>query len=172
MRTPAELGYYMPAEWSRHAATWLSWPKDPETWPERVPHVQEIFLEMMAALTPYEIVNLLVDDAETENAVRARCTFTGAENIHFHQVLTVDSWIRDYGPNFLVSDKLQFVDGASTASDLVDESDKLKFVGQTLAYNDWIFNAWGNKYAELKKDDRFPSLLESFLGVPRFTPES
>lgn len=170
MTTPAKLGYYMPAEWSRHAATWLSWPKDPETWPDRVPRVQEIFLEMMAALAPHEIVNLLVDDAETENTVRVRCEFDGVENIHFHQIPTVDSWIRDYGPNFLVSDKLQFVAEADKKFGLGEEDDKLKFAGQTLAYNDWTFNAWGNKYAELKKDDAVPALLESFLHVPRFTP--
>ncbi len=67
--TPAELGYFMPAEWQRHAATWLSWPKDPLTWPDRVPLVEEIFLQMMAALAPNEVVNLLVDDAETEARV-------------------------------------------------------------------------------------------------------
>ena len=153
-RTPAELGYRMPAEWRRHSATWLSWPKDPETWPDRVPQVQEIFLQMMAALVPHEVVNLLVDDEEMEETVRARCTFAGAENIRFHRLRTVDSWIRDYGPNFLVSER----------------SDKLKFVGQGLAYNDWIFNAWGNKYEELKKDDAIPSQLESVLSVPRFEP--
>ena len=101
--TPAELGYFMPAEWQPHTATWLSWPKDPLTWPERVPQVQEIFLQMIAALVPHETVNLLVDDAETETRVRQRCVFPGADNIRFHQVQTVDSWIRDYGPNFLLS---------------------------------------------------------------------
>ena len=95
----------MPAEWQRHTATWLSWPKDPETWPDRVPQVEEIFLQMMAALAPHETVNLLVDDEETEQAVRARCHFAGAENIRFHRLRTVDSWIRDYGPNFLIGDK-------------------------------------------------------------------
>ena len=169
MTTPAELGYHMPAEWHRHAATWLSWPKDPETWPNRVPRVQEIFLEMMRALARHEIVNLLVDDEETEVAVRERCDFTGAENIHFHQIPTVDSWIRDYGPNFVLSDKLQFVAGSGGGpSSIVD--DKLKFVGQPLAYNDWIFNAWGNKYPELKQDDAIPAKLEGFLQMPRFTP--
>ncbi len=151
MPTPAALGYHMPAEWRRHTATWLTWPKDPETWPDRVPRVQDIFLAMMAALAPHEIVNLLVDDEETENSVRSRCDFSGAENIHFHQVPTVDSWIRDYGPNFLVSDKVK--PGA-----------------HALAFNDWIFNAWGNKYEELKKDDSIPQLLERFLQVPRFAP--
>lgn len=162
MPSPAELGYHMPAEWQRHSATWLSWPKDPETWPDRVPQVEKIFLQMMAALAPGETVNLLVNDEETEQSVRRRCTFPGAENIRFHLIPTVDSWIRDYGPNFLVSDR--------QVSDKV--SDKLQFVaaGHPLAYNDWIFNAWGNKYPELKKDDSIPAQLESLLGVPRFEP--
>jgi agmatine deiminase len=163
----------MPAEWVRHAATWLTWPKDPETWPDRVPQVEEIFLQMMATLAPHEVVNLLVDDEATEAAVRERCTFPGAENIRCHKITTVDSWIRDYGPNFLVSDKqlsdkLQFV--ADPDETLAEEDDKLKFVGQSLAYNDWIFNAWGNKYDELKQDNSIPARLDNLLNVPRFEP--
>ena len=167
--TPAQLGYRMPAEWHRHAATWLAWPKDPETWPNRVPQVEEIFLQMMAALAPYEMVNLLVDNEAAEASVRERCTFAFAEKIRFHRIATVDSWIRDYGPNFLVnsspmSDKLQFV-----ANSIMRTSDKLKFVGQ-LAFNDWIFNAWGNKYEELKKDNAIPRCLEGILNARRFEP--
>lgn len=160
----------MPAEWRPHAATWLTWPKDPETWPERVPQVEEIFLQMMAALAPQEIVNLLVDDAATEASVSARCVFPGAENIRFIQIATVDSWIRDYGPNFLVFDKLQFV-ADSREKDLTNANDKLEFVGQhSLAFNDWIFNAWGNKYEALKSDNSIPARLERLLKVPRFEP--
>ncbi|MEO7971770.1 MAG: agmatine deiminase family protein [bacterium] len=144
--TPAQLGFYMPAEWRAHAATWLSWPKDPETWPDRVPQVEDIFLQMMAGLAPNETVKLLVDDEETEQSVRARCTFAGAENIRFQRIPTVDSWIRDYGPNFLVS------------------------AAATLAFNDWIFNAWGNKYEELKRDDSIPRRLENLLKALRFEP--
>ncbi len=145
--TPAALGYFMPAEWHRHEATWLSWPKDPLTWPDRVPQVEAIFLQMITALTPHEAVNLLVDNAETEALVRQRCVFPGAHNIRFHRLQTVDSWIRDYGPNFLLNKN-----------------------SQALAYNDWIFNAWGNKYEELKRDDTIPAQLETTLGVARFEP--
>ena len=145
-KTPAELGFRMPPEWHRHAATWLAWPKDPLTWPERVPQVEEAYLEIMAALAPHETVNLLVDDEATEEAVRARCNFEARENIRFHCIPTVDSWIRDYGPNFLVGERGE------------------------LAYNDWVFNAWGDKYGELKQDDAIPRRLESVLGVPRFEP--
>lgn len=144
--TPAALGFYMPAEWRPHAATWLTWPKDPETWPERVSQVEEIYLQMIAALTPHETVNLMVDDEATEQAVRQRCTFPSAENLRFHRIPTVDSWIRDYGPNFVIDNN-----GAA-------------------AFNDWIFNAWGNKYEALKQDDGVPRRLEPILKLRRFEP--
>jgi agmatine deiminase len=136
----------MPAEWHPHDATWLSWPKDPETWPDRVPQVERIYLQMIAALAPYEIINLLVDDDETEQTVRERCGPAIAASIRFHHLQTVDAWVRDYGPNFLLGPEGE------------------------LAYNDWIFNAWGNKYAELKKDDSIPSRLEPILKLRRFSP--
>ncbi len=144
--TPAALGFYMPAEWRPHAATWLTWPKDPETWPDRVSVVEDIYLQMMAALTPHEIVNLLVDDEAAEKMVRERCAFPTVQNIRFHRIETIDSWIRDYGPNFLIGPNNE------------------------AAFNDWIFNAWGNKYEVLKRDDEVPRVLEPLLGMRRFAP--
>ena len=136
----------MPPEWHPHHSTWLTWPKDPETWPDRVTQVEQIYLEMISALTPHEIVNLLVDDDETETLVRGRCSAAAASRIRFHHIQTVDSWIRDYGPNFLI--------GPNGAG----------------AFNDWIFNAWGNKYEVLKQDDTVPQRLEAFLKMKRFSP--
>ena len=144
--TPAALGFRMPPEWHPHSSTWLTWPKDPETWPGRVAQVEEIYIEMISALTPHETVDLLVDDEETERAVRRRCNSTTAQQILFHHIGTVDSWIRDYGPNFLIHDNGE------------------------VAFNDWIFNAWGNKYEELKQDDTVPQRLEALLQMPRFSP--
>ncbi len=144
--TPAALGFHMPAEWHPHTSTWLTWPKDPETWPERVAQVERIFIEMISALTPHERVDLLVDEVATEQTVRHRCSFPSAANIRFHHIQTVDSWIRDYGPNFLVNDQ------------------------GVVAFNDWIFNAWGDKYEELQKDDQVPRLLKPVLQLHRFVP--
>src|SRR3954451_22962308 len=145
-QTPLALGFRMPAEWHPHRSTWLTWPKDPETWPDRVTQVEEIYLQMIAALTPHEIVNLLVDDEGAGRIVRGRCTAATASRISFHNIQTVDSWIRDYGPNFLMGPE-----------------------GEG-AFNDWIFNAWGNKYEALKKDDTVPRRLEPFLKLKRFSP--
>lgn len=147
--TPGALGFRMPAEWHRHEATWFTWPKDPITWPDRVPQVREIFLRMIEVLAEHEIVNLLVDDEPAASEVRSRIAALpvgpqAKKNVRLHLIPTVDSWIRDYGPNFVVHD-----DGR-------------------VAFNDFGFNAWGNKYETLKADSRVPKLLEPIIGVPRF----
>jgi agmatine deiminase len=152
--TPSSLGFRMPPEWHPHEATWLSWPKDPLTWPDRVPQVETIFLRMIEALAEHETVNLLVDDEETEARVRARLQrlLVGgpqADSVCLHRVRTIDSWIRDYGPNFIIRPAAP---------------------GPELAYNDWGFNAWGGKYETLMKDDGVGAALEPILGLTRFTP--
>lgn len=145
-RTPANSDFYMPAEWHPHTATWLVWPKDPLTWPDRVEQVEEIFLQIISALAPHEKINLLVDSEEVSLGLRNRLIFNGAQNVRLHLVETVDSWIRDYGPNFLIDS-----DGH-------------------LAYNHWDFNAWGNKYEELKYDSRIPKLIAPLLDAHGFNP--
>jgi len=140
----------MPAEWHRHAATWLTWPKDPVTWPDRVPQVRTIFVRMMELLAEHEVVNVLVDDEDARRDVEQRLTWPQAKNVRLHLVPTVDSWIRDYGPNFIIrNDDAQ--DGR-------------------VAFNQWGFNAWGDKYETLKADARIPSLLAPTLAMPRFEP--
>jgi agmatine deiminase len=148
VRTPAALGYRMPAEWHRHAATWLTWPKDPVTWPDRVPAVQEIFLQFIDALTPDERVCLLVDNADVAADIRQRCQGRAvhAANLQLIEIETVDSWIRDYGPNFLLGPEGQ------------------------LAFNHWGFNAWGGKYEALMQDASVPTRLEPLSAVTRFEP--
>jgi len=151
MKTPSDHGFFMPAEWHPHEATWLAWPKDPVTWPERVPLVEEIFLQLISALGARERVELLVDDPEVEKDVRKRLITVGASSVdlRFHRIPTVDSWIRDYGPNFLIRRGSR---------------------GFDLAYNHWVFNAWGNKYEDLKKDAVIPELLAPVLNLERFIP--
>lgn len=149
--TPASLGYSMPAEWEPHEGTWLSWPKDPVTWPEQIEQVQRIYLEMIDILTAGEKVFLLVDDEKMEEEVRRKVAAAGIEqrNIIFHRIPTVDAWIRDYGPNFVVRNANH---------------------DRRIAFNDWIFNAWGDKYETLKRDDHVPELIAPLLKVPVFTP--
>ena len=155
--TPAALGYAMPAEWHPHAATWLSWPKDPLTWPDRVPMAEAAFLRMIEVLAEQETVNVLVNDEATREQVRARMSWPQARSVQFHVIPTVDSWIRDYGPNFLLARPERREPGGALAH-------------SPLAYNAWDFNAWGDKYEALKQDARIPRALAPLLRVPVFEP--
>ncbi len=145
--------FAMPAEWEPHQATWLSWPKDPITWPNRVPKAQEVFVQMIEALTPHEQVHLLVNDEtahqEVQKKLQGRKVKT--ENLLIHSIPTVDAWIRDYGPIFL-----KRVDDNKTTSPLL--------------MTDWIFNAWGKKYEALLPDDIIPQKIAPLLDLPLLEP--
>lgn len=142
----------MPPEWHPHESTWVAWPKDPTTWPDRVAEVQDIFLRMIGYLAPHERVNLLVNDRETEEEIRERLRARQCPpgTVIFRRIPTVDAWIRDYGPNFL----------------LRREQERIE-----LAFNQWGFNAWGNKYENLRRDAEIPGKMNSFLKVTRFLPD-
>ena len=103
--TLAVLGYRMPAEWEPHAATWLAWPHNTITWPDRLAQVQDIFLCMIAALQGHETVHLLVNDVATAAQVRQRLHVRGVtpEQVVMHQWRTADAWLRDSGPIFLTA---------------------------------------------------------------------
>jgi len=129
--TPASLGFSMPAEWEAHAATWLSWPHNEETWPvKRLFRVEETYLQMLEALLPQEKVHLLIPTESLQEDIFRRLKKRGVSTTNFlpHIIPTIDTWIRDYGPTFIKNKTNQ------------------------KAWCKWIFNAWGNKYESLAKD--------------------
>ncbi len=124
---PFAVGYRMPAEWERHVATWLAWPKDPATFPPSVlEEVEQIYVKMIGELAAGERVDLLVDDEKTEQRVSSM--LRSEDNVVYHQIKTSDVWVRDYGPIFVKK-------------------------SSEVAATKWIFNAWGNKYENLKSDN-------------------
>src|SRR4029077_7650664 len=98
--THASLGYRWPAEWEPHAATWLSWPRNPDTWPGKFEPVPEKFAQFVRTLAEFEQVNIL---AGGEDAVRhARELVGDLRRVVLHDIETNDAWCRDHGPTFLV----------------------------------------------------------------------
>ncbi len=141
--TPASLGYRMPAEWEEHAATWLSWPKDPNTFPgDILPKVEAAYARMVEALGEGEEVRILVDDEKAERRVRA--LLKGAGRVSYHRLKTVDVWVRDYGPTCVK--------------------------GRDVALVRWRFNAWGNKYEDLLPDDAAGDAMAAEAGLKTFRP--
>lgn len=149
---PRLLGYRMPAEWEPHAATWLSWPHNRDSWPGKFEPVPFIFAEIVRHLSQSEYVEINVNDRPAVDEVRE---FLSGQNIYldrvrFHLIPTNDAWARDHGPLFITRQR----HGAGEQ-----------------AIVDWGYNAWGGKYPPFDLDDRVPMMAAAELDCPRFEPK-
>jgi agmatine deiminase len=147
-KTPRELGYRMPAEWSRHEAVWLAWPHDPTTFISGVEKVEETYVQIVKLIHCDEKVNLFVRDEAMKQKATALFKKNGIDlsRIRFFLFDYADVWFRDYGPIFVV-----------------DGSGELAMVR-------WVFNSWGEKYEELLKDRRIPEVINERMGLKCFEP--
>jgi agmatine deiminase len=55
--TPAALGYRMPAEWEPHAATWLAWPHNRASWPDKFEPVPGVWAQFVRTLAEQEWIH-------------------------------------------------------------------------------------------------------------------
>ena len=138
----------MPAEWERHSAIWLSWPHDPVSFPH-LKEAENSFANFIAEIQDSERVELQVLGETMQERVSSILTARGValSRIGFHLADYADIWFRDYGPIFVVN----------------PESKELAMVK-------WEFNAWGDKYETLLKDNKVPYAMNSYLRLRMFEP--
>lgn len=138
----------MPAEFEQQSAIWLSWPHNEETWPDMLNNVKESYVQFVKALHTGQKVKILVndEDAKTKAEIKLKKANVELSQIIFYEIRTVDAWIRDYGPTFVV-----------------DHNAK-----QKLAMAKWTFNAWGDKYEDLKQDNSIPYEMNKLMKLPLF----
>jgi len=154
-KTPAEMGYRMPAEWEPHAATWLSWPRrEGISFPESFDRVLPALRAMVEALTnngqagsDSEQVCINVCNGTHEAEARAILDAMPQEFITYYEIPTNEPWCRDHGPIFLTRD-----------------------ANPKLAIVDWDYNAWGNKYPPFDLDEAVPTRIAEILKAPVFYP--
>ena len=139
----------MPAEWDRHAATWLAWPHNAGDWPGRFHPIPWVYCDIIRHLSRVEEVHLLVEDAVAEQRARSLLAKVGAhiDRVHFHQWPTNRVWMRDAGPIFV----------------------KAQGAADPLGVTNWHFNAWA-KYRDWQLDDQLPGKAAELLHVPSWTP--
>ena len=149
-KTPKAQGFYFPAEFAPHKATWLSWPHKEASWPEKIESIFPSYMAFIKNLTKYEEVNINVcDDQMMERASSMLIGFgVDISKVNFYLHPTNDAWCRDHGPAFLLNK--------------LDPSKR--------AIVDWDYNAWGNKYPPFDLDDVVPTLIAKKLGLPVFNP--
>ena len=142
--TPAAAGYRWPAEWERHAATWLAWPHNPNTWPDKFEVIPPIYAEWVRLIARFEPVRLIAgNEAGREQATQLVGDLPNVEILPWP---TNDSWIRDYGPLFLVKPN-----------------------GEKGIVN-WQYNAWGSKYPPYELDNEIPRRAAEYLRLPCYHP--
>ena len=147
---PKELGYYFPAEFDKHVATWLSWPHKEASWPGKIETIYPVYASFIRLLTEGEKVNINVAD---ESMRKKALAWLEAEGVNLSRVQfffhpTNDAWCRDHGPAFLINPS------AEVKKIIVD----------------WGYNAWGGKYPPFDLDDVIPTRIGKHLNIPVVHP--
>jgi agmatine deiminase len=137
----------MPAEWERHAATWIAWPHEKTDWPSKFAPIPWVYGEIVKRLARVERVRILIENAAAEGVARRVLVKCGADlgAVEFLRVPTNRSWTRDYGPIFVRNGK-----------------------GEIGATN-WYFNGWA-RYDNFKKDHAATKKILPHLKLREWEP--
>jgi len=141
--TPAKDGFWMPAEFERHAGCWMLWPERTDNWRAGAKPAQAVFTAVATAIAGAEPVTVGVSARQFQNA-RARLPAA----VRVVEITSNDAWVRDTGPTMLV-----------------DAKGRRRGV-------DWMFNAWGGLQGGLyfpwdRDQEVAPKILE-IEGVERY----
>ncbi len=147
--SPKQLGYYFPAEFAPHEATWLSWPHKEASWPGKIDAIYPRYAEFVKYVAEGETVRINVADEIMKQKAIEHLAKAGADlsRVEFYFHPTNDAWCRDHGPAFLIH-----------------RTEKKKMIV------DWGYNAWGDKYPPYDLDDVIPTLIANHFGLPVVHP--
>lgn len=141
--TPRSDGFWMPAEYERHAGCWMIWPERPDNWREQARPAQAAFAHLANTLAEFEPVTMAA--SHTQYAAARRQLHA---DVRLVEITTDDAWMRDTGPTF-VRNKLGVVRAV-----------------------DWIFNAWGGAdgglYGSWDADDQVAAKVAEIERIDRY----
>ncbi len=145
--SPKKQGFCFPAEWTKHEATWLSWPHKQESWPGKIETIYEPYCQFIKIIATGEKVRINVsnDAMKAFAIVELKKVDADLSQIEFYFNESNDAWCRDHGPAFVVK-------------------------GNKKAVVDWSYNAWGGKYPPYDLDDVIPTKIAAHFNLPLFTP--
>ena len=130
-------GPMMPPEFAPHERTVMCWPARDELYGELMPMAEDAHAQVARAIAAYEPVSMIVNPGPSV----ARATELCGGKVEIVELPIDDSWFRDSGPIYVRRD------------------------GRRLA-TDWIFNAWGEKFAPWDDDDQVAARWADHAGHP------
>lgn len=135
-----------PAEWERHAATWIAWPHHEPDWPGKFEPIPWVYAEIARELARHERVEILCHDEavrdDAEGCLAAH--HVPANRVRLHTVPCDRVWLRDSAPTLVLRDGVR-------------------------SWSNWAFNAWA-KYDNYAHDARVGAAMAAASGVPRTEP--
>jgi agmatine deiminase len=136
-----------PAEWERHAATWIAWPHHEPDWPGKFEPVRWVYAEIVRALHLHETVEVLCHDERVRDEARRCLEAHGvlASRYRLHLCPTDRVWLRDSAPTGVIRDG-------------------------RLTWCNWGFNAWA-KYDNFASDAALGRAVERITGVSIREPQ-
>lgn len=148
--TPREQGYYFPAEFAPHVATWLSWPHKEASWPGKIHSIFPSYSQFIKELAKGEEVKINVVNTAMQQVATQTLEKAGVDlsRVQFFLHPTNDAWCRDHGPAFLINPS----------------------AAQPKVIVDWGYNAWGDKYPPYDLDDVIPTLIARHYNYPVYHP--
>lgn len=140
MATPAEDGFFMPAEWEHHTRCWMAWPCREDIWKGNgIDAARTAYVQVAKAIAKYEPLSMVCNPDDV-----AEASVACGPGIEIVPLPITDSWMRDSGPTFVV-------DGRGTVAGV-----------------HWQFNAWGGMYPEYSDDAMLGRRVIEHLKMPLY----
>ncbi|MEI4517481.1 agmatine deiminase [Stenotrophomonas rhizophila] len=127
-----------PAEWESQSAILIAWPHADTDWADRLGDVEDTYIALVAAITRFQPVVIIVadDDLEAYADARLRSNRIDTDRVRFVTAPYDDTWLRDSGPI-----TLRRADGG-------------------FRLLDFRFTGWGGKF-EASLDDQLVGVLHA-----------
>lgn len=111
----------LPAEWEPQDGVLLAWPHQDTDWGPILPRIEPVFANIIAAISHFERVILIVPDEDSARE-RLAAADTDLARLTFVTIPTNDTWARDFGPVTIYEDDIPI-------------------------HLDFGFNGWGGKFS-------------------------
>lgn len=126
----------IPAEWQPQDATILVWPTPKSDWSHNLKAIDNSYATLTKVIASKQYVIIICFDDAHQNHIRTSCQQHDCKmsQLKFIKIETNDTWVRDYGPQFLYGEN-------------------------NYHYLDLGFNAWGEQYP-YQLDNAFSAKLK------------
>ncbi|MCG9781683.1 agmatine deiminase [Vibrio brasiliensis] len=142
--TPAQDGFYFPAEFQPVSQVWLAWPERRDNWRDYALPAQLTFARIANAISEVTKVCVAVSSKQFDHARDLL-----QPEVRLVEIPYNDAWMRDIGPTVLVN-----------------ESGERRGIS-------WQFNAWGGEYNGLydnwQQDDLVASSVCDIIGIDHYS---